>query len=77
MKPKGLVGREYGFQVKFIDLAAITNDNRLYDVVSRIRENLENKGKLLGESSLLLLGVSFKIDVDDARNSPAYGSRST
>ena len=63
--------REYDFDVKFIDLAATTNDNRPYYVASRIGEILADRGKELRDSSLLLLGVSFKKDVEDTRNSPA------
>ena len=63
--------KEYDFKVKFIELAAATNDNRPDYVLSRITQILEDRGKRLRDSRLLLLGISFKKDVDDIRNSPA------
>ncbi len=63
--------REYDFYVNFIDLAARTNDNRPYYVVSRVGDVLGEHGKTLRGSRLLLLGMSFKEDIQDTRNSPA------
>ena len=63
--------REYDFYVNFIDLAARTNDNRPYYVVSRIGDVLGEHGKTLRGARLLLLGMSFKEDIRDTRNSPA------
>ena len=63
--------REYDFYVNFIDLAARTNDNRPYYVVSRIGDVLGEDGKTLRGARLLLLGMSFKEDIRDTRNSPA------
>ena len=63
--------REYDFHVSFIDLAARINDNRPYYVVDRIADILGQKGQPLRDARLLLLGVSFKRDVGDSRNSPA------
>jgi UDP-N-acetyl-D-glucosamine dehydrogenase len=42
-----------------------------YHVVSRISEGLNRQGKTLRGAKVLILGVTFKRDVDDARNSPA------
>ena len=63
--------REYDFYMNFIEVAARTNDNMPYRAVSRIREILGDMGKPLKGTRLLLLGVSFKKDIGDARNSPA------
>ena len=63
--------REYDFYVNFIDLAARTNDNRPYYVVSKIGDVLGERGKTVRGSRLLLLGMSFKEDIRDTRNSPA------
>ena len=63
--------REYDFYVNFIDLAARTNDNRPYYVVSKIGDVLGEHGKTLRGARLLLLGMSFKEDIRDTRNSPA------
>ena len=63
--------RQYDFYVNLIELAARTNDNMPYHSVSRIREVLGDSGKPLQGARLLLLGVSFKKDIGDTRNSPA------
>ena len=63
--------KEYDFYVNFVDLAARTNDDRPYYVVSRIGEILGERGKTIKGARLLLLGVSFKKDIRDVRNSPA------
>ena len=63
--------REYDFNVNFVELAARTNDNRPYYVVSRITDILGARDAALEGSQLLLLGISFKRDIADTRNSPA------
>jgi UDP-N-acetyl-D-glucosamine dehydrogenase len=63
--------REYDFYTKFIELAAEVNQAMPYHVVSRISEGLSRQGKPLHGAKVLILGVTFKRDVDDARNSPA------
>jgi UDP-N-acetyl-D-glucosamine dehydrogenase len=63
--------REYDFYTKFIELAAEVNQAMPYHVVSKISEGLNRQGKPLRGAKVLILGVTFKRDVDDARNSPA------
>jgi UDP-N-acetyl-D-glucosamine dehydrogenase len=63
--------REYDFYTKFIELAAEVNQAMPYHVVSKINEGLNRRGKPLRGARVLILGVTFKRDVDDARNSPA------
>jgi UDP-N-acetyl-D-glucosamine dehydrogenase len=63
--------REYDFYTKFIELAAEVNQDMPYHVVSKISEGLNHQGKPLRGARVLVLGVTFKRDVDDARNSPA------
>ncbi|MFQ6059372.1 MAG: UDP binding domain-containing protein, partial [Anaerolineae bacterium] len=63
--------REYDFYTKFIELAAEVNQAMPYHVVTRISEALNRQGKALGGAKVLILGVAFKRDIDDARNSPA------
>jgi UDP-N-acetyl-D-glucosamine dehydrogenase len=63
--------REYDFYPRFIELAAELNQGMPYHVVTKIAEALNSRGKTLQDSQVLVLGVSFKPDVDDARNSPA------
>jgi UDP-N-acetyl-D-glucosamine dehydrogenase len=63
--------RESDFYVNFIQLAAQVNDNMPYYIESRIADILAEHGLLLNRSEVLLLGVTFKRDVQDTRNSPA------
>jgi UDP-N-acetyl-D-glucosamine dehydrogenase len=63
--------REFDFYTKFIELAAEVNQSMPYHVVDRIGQALSARGKPLNEARVLILGVAFKRDIDDARNSPA------
>jgi UDP-N-acetyl-D-glucosamine dehydrogenase len=63
--------REYDFYTKFIELAAEVNQAMPYHVVDLVAQALGRAGKPLAGAKVLILGVAFKPDVDDARNSPA------
>jgi len=63
--------REYDFYTKFIELAAEVNQSMPYHVVELVTSGLSQQGKVLCGARVLILGVAFKKDVDDARNSPA------
>lgn len=63
--------REFDFYTKFIELAAEVNQSMPYHVVEWIRRALDGQGKVLRGARVLILGVAFKRDIDDARNSPA------
>jgi UDP-N-acetyl-D-glucosamine dehydrogenase len=63
--------REYDFYTKFIELAAEVNQSMPYHVVERLAQALGDRGKALVGARVLILGVAFKRNVDDARNSPA------
>lgn len=63
--------REYDFYTKFIELAAEVNQAMPYHVVDLIAQALSREGKPLDGAHVLVLGVAFKRDIDDARNSPA------
>jgi len=63
--------REYDFYVNFIELAAETNDNMPYHTLSLITESLSKARKPLNGSQILVLGVTFKENINDSRNSPA------
>ncbi len=63
--------REYDFYTKFIELAAEVNQSMPYFVCNKVAAALNDQGKILKGAQLLILGVAFKKDVDDARNSPA------
>ncbi len=63
--------REYDFHTRFIELAAEVNEAMPYHVVELVDKALESQGKTIKGSEILVLGVAFKKDVDDPRNSPA------
>ncbi len=63
--------REYDFYTKFIELAAEVNQTMPYHVLDLVCGGLNSQGKVLRDAQVLVLGVAFKRDVDDARNSPA------
>ena len=63
--------REYDFYTKFIELAAEVNQTMPYHVVDLVAQALSQLSKPLDGARVLILGVAFKRDTDDARNSPA------
>ncbi len=63
--------REYDFLTRFIELAAEINEGMPYHLVKLISDVLNRAGKAVRGSRVLVVGVAFKRDVDDARNSPA------
>jgi UDP-N-acetyl-D-glucosamine dehydrogenase len=64
--------REYNVATKFIELAGEVNTAMPQYVVSKILETLSDRGKALKGAKILLLGLAYKKDVDDTRESPAY-----
>jgi len=62
--------REYDFSTRFIELAGEVNTAMPYHVVDAIAEALNQQKKSLNGSKLLVLGVAYKKDVDDLRESP-------
>jgi UDP-N-acetyl-D-glucosamine dehydrogenase len=63
--------REYDFTTKFIQLAGEINVSIPYYVVSKTLDALNERGKSIKGAKILILGVAYKKDVDDARESPA------
>ncbi|MEA3337459.1 MAG: nucleotide sugar dehydrogenase [Chloroflexota bacterium] len=63
--------REFDFYTKFIELAAEVNADMPDHVVRRISDGLNLYGISMRDARVLILGVAFKADIDDARNSPA------
>jgi UDP-N-acetyl-D-glucosamine dehydrogenase len=63
--------REYDFTTKFIELAGEINVSIPYYVVSKIQDALNERRKSIKGTKILILGVAYKKDVDDARESPA------
>jgi UDP-N-acetyl-D-glucosamine dehydrogenase len=63
--------KEYEFHTRFIELAGEINDNMPYYVYLRTMEALNSVGKSFKNAKILILGVAYKKDVDDMRESPA------
>ncbi|MBI3272103.1 MAG: nucleotide sugar dehydrogenase [Planctomycetes bacterium] len=63
--------REFEFPTRFIELAGEINSGMPLWVVNRVMEALNHKRKPLNGASVLVLGVAYKRDVDDIRESPA------
>ncbi len=63
--------REFDFYTRFIELAAETNEAMPYHVVDLVVQGLSEQGKALTGAQVLVLGVAFKPDIGDPRNSPA------
>ena len=63
--------RDYDFHTRFIELAAEINERMPYYVTSRITEALNANGKSLNDARVLVLGIAYKKDVEDLRESPS------
>ena len=63
--------REYDYYAEFIELAGEVNQAMPYHAVDLVCQALSLQGKPVGGARVLVLGVAFKPDIDDARNSPA------
>jgi UDP-N-acetyl-D-glucosamine dehydrogenase len=64
--------REYDFSTRFIELAGDINSNMPYFVVDRVMMALNEVGKAMKDAKILILGIAYKKDVDDARETPAF-----
>jgi len=63
--------RQYEFHTRFIELAGEVNTQMPHYVVQRTMEGLNRDRKTVNGARLLVLGVAYKKDVDDLRESPA------
>jgi UDP-N-acetyl-D-glucosamine dehydrogenase len=63
--------REYGFATRFIELAGEINTGMPVYVVNKVADALNTRGKSVKGVSILILGVAYKKDIDDLRESPA------
>ena len=63
--------RQIGHPVRFVELAQEINNSMPHYVVSRITEIMNKNSKLMKSSKILLLGVAYKKDIGDTRESPA------
>ena len=63
--------REYGLHTRFIELAGEINTSMPEYVLSKISSALNSSGKSINGANILLLGVAYKKNVDDMRESPS------
>jgi UDP-N-acetyl-D-glucosamine dehydrogenase len=64
--------REFGKNTRFIELAGEINTTMPDYVVSKVTDALNNEGKALRSSNILVLGLAYKANVDDCRESPSF-----
>ena len=63
--------REYGKHTRFIELAGEINTAMPDYVISKVADALNDEGKAVNGSKILILGLAYKADVDDCRESPS------
>lgn len=63
--------KEFDFRTRFIELAGEVNLQMPYFVIDNIIEALSQRGKALMGSRVLILGMAYKRDIDDIRESPS------
>ena len=63
--------REYDFSTRFIELAGEINTSMPYYVVHKTIDALNEKGRSIKGSRILILGLAYKKDIDDIRESPS------
>ncbi len=66
------VAKQYGFATRFIELAGEVNTGMPAYVVSRLSDALNEQGKSVKGSKIAILGMAYKKDVDDPRESPGF-----
>ena len=64
--------REFGLNTRFIELAGEVNNAMPQFVVDKTMLALNEKGKALNGSKVLILGIAYKPNVDDMRESPSF-----
>ncbi|AMV27737.1 UDP-N-acetyl-D-glucosamine 6-dehydrogenase [Gemmata sp. SH-PL17] len=66
------IARKYGLNTRFIELAGEVNTAMPAYVVSKVADALNDAGKPVKGSKVLLLGMAYKKDIDDPRESPGF-----
>jgi UDP-N-acetyl-D-glucosamine dehydrogenase len=63
--------KEFDFRTRFIELAGAVNTDMPYFVIEQIGEALNDRSKAIRGSKILVLGLAYKRDIDDLRESPS------
>jgi UDP-N-acetyl-D-glucosamine dehydrogenase len=63
--------RQFDFRTRFIELAGEVNINMPYFVIDQLAEGLNRHRKSINGSRILVLGLAYKRDIDDLRESPS------
>ena len=63
--------KEYDLHTRFIELAGEINEGMPYFVVNKLQRLLNRRGKCLNGATILVMGVTYKADIGDPRESPA------
>jgi UDP-N-acetyl-D-glucosamine dehydrogenase len=66
------VARKFGLNTRFIELAGEVNTGMPHFVIGKIVDALNDRGKAVKGSKVALLGMAYKKDVDDPRESPGF-----
>lgn len=66
------IARKYGMQTRFIELAGEVNTRMPEYVIHKLAEFLNDAGKPIKGSKVAILGMAYKKDVDDPRESPSF-----
>jgi len=67
--------KEYNTEAKFIELAGEINRKMTENIAHRIGKGLNDDAKSVRDSKIMILGVAYKKDIDDMRESPALSIR--
>ena len=63
--------KEYGVKTRFIELAGEVNTNMPSWIIGKIEDTLYSVNKKIEESNILILGLAYKKNIDDVRESPS------